>query len=233
MTMVAGAAGIGKTFLKGQVFKKSYAAGDVCKFDIKDLYRNWQASGWVEEKPDLYSGETVLNWLLGIKEQQKAGRCLLEFLNEQSAAFYVIDSLDEVHPDDYQWILDQVEQFVFQEDKPFVEVVLFGRGLAFREYWQSKDPSDRSGDVRLFMLNPPRFKTTGDLLVSNWNYDSYRYKLKWAPDHQTPTQMPLENYRQWVADDYRLTGNFSTVTFESNDSMNPKTRGRLQAWSQQ
>ncbi len=231
MTMVAGAAGVGKTFIKGQVFKESWAEGVVCKFDIKNLYRQWQASGLVEEKPDLYCGETVLNRLPGLKDQQKNGRCLVDYLQSQSAAFYVIDSLDEVHPDDYRWILDQVEQFVFQEQHQFVQVFLFGRGLAFQEYWQANHPRDRRDDIHLYMLEAPQFRTTGDLLVSSWNYDDFRYHLRWSPRDNDPGAMPLAAYQQWVAEGYPVSGKFGTVTCQANESMNPGTRGLLENWS--
>lgn len=232
MTLVAGAAGVGKTFIKDRVFKKTYAAGDVCKFDIKELYKQWQSSGLTVEKPDLHSGEVVLSRLLAVKDKQKEQPCLIDFLNSKSAAFYVIDSLDEIHPDDYQWVLDQIEQFVFQQDHQFVQVVVFGRGLAFREYWQA-NRSNREGGPKLFLLHPPKFKTTGDLFVSNWNNDGFRYTLRWSPDGTDPVEMPLATYRTWAETGFPATGDFSSVTFKANDSMNAKTRRILQEWCEQ
>jgi len=184
------------------------------------------------EKPDLYSGEVVLSHLLAVKDKQKKQRCLIDFLNSRSAAFYVIDSLDEIHPDDYQWVLDQIEQFVFQQDQQFVQVVVFGRGLAFRDYWQASG-SDRESGPKRFLLRPPKFKTTGDLLVSNWNNDGFSYKLRWSPDGAEPVEMPLATYRTWADAGYPDSGVYSTVSFKANDSMNAKTRGMLQEWCQQ
>ncbi len=232
MAMVAGAAGVGKTFIKGQVFKKSYAEGDVCKFDIKELYQEWRDDGLTEEKPDLFCGDVVLNRLLGVKASEKTHQHLLKFLQQQSAAFYVIDSLDELHPDDYLWVLQQVEEFLATTDQPFCQVVLFGRGLAFREYWQSRVVSAGKSNLKLFLLNPPVFKTTGDLLVSSWNYDVYRYKLNWSPQGGEPETMPLEAYRRWVDAGYRHTDEFATVSHLANDSMNAKTRDLLNDWCQ-
>jgi hypothetical protein len=232
MTLVAGAAGVGKTFIKDRVYKKSYAAGDVCKFDIKELYQQWQANGFTEEKPDLACGDVVLNRLLSVKNSQRNKPYLLDFLKSKSAAFYIVDSLDEIHPDDYQWVLKQIEQFVYQEQRPFVQVVVFGRGLAFRDYWQSRHALQNEEDQpKLFLLQAPKFKTTGDLIVSDWNNDCFRYKLRWSPEG-AEVELPLATYQEWAKTGYPTSGTFHSVSFEANASMNSRTRALLHDWSQ-
>ncbi|MCH5376633.1 MAG: hypothetical protein JJ992_21915, partial [Planctomycetes bacterium] len=56
VTLIAGAAGVGKTFIKGEVFSKSYPKEEVCKFDIRELYEQWREAGYTEERPDLQAG---------------------------------------------------------------------------------------------------------------------------------------------------------------------------------
>ncbi len=109
ITLVAGTAGIGKTFFKGEAFRKDYPAEAVCKFDMHELYTDWQQDGSVIMMPDLSAGETVISALPALADPN--GRRLTEYLNARQAAFYVIDSLDEIHPHDVLSVLHQIEDF--------------------------------------------------------------------------------------------------------------------------
>lgn len=214
LTLVAGAAGIGKSFLKDEVFRKDYPADAVCKFDMKERYAAWQADGKTVEKPDLHGGSVVLNRMLSLADPQQPD--LLRFLASKPAAFFVIDSLDEVHPDDYAAVLEQIEQFAFRGGRDFVHVVVFGRSLAFGDYWRNHAGRSTSESPALFVLNPPAFRTTGDLLVSSWNYHTWKYKLKWAPDGGELAPLPLDAYAEWFGQGFPRTGKFASVACTSS-----------------
>ena len=84
VTLVAGAAGIGKSFLKDEVFRKNYPAECVCKFDLRELFAGWQAAGTTVEKPDLQCGAVALNRMLSLAQPQQPQ--LVRFLASQPAA---------------------------------------------------------------------------------------------------------------------------------------------------
>lgn len=217
LTLVAGAAGVGKTFIKGEVFDKDYPRTATCKFDLRELYDEWAGDAITTDKADLSSGGLVISSLKSVTDKSRAR--LREYLNAQNASFYVIDSLDEIHPDDYAWVLEQVEDFVFDGDRQFVHVVVFGRGFAYRDFWNTRTPHRRDDDAELYLLNPPAFCTTGDLTVSSWNYHSWKYRLAWAPDGKETSKMPLGVYAQWVENGFCRQGSFRSVTCEANDDI--------------
>jgi hypothetical protein len=229
VTLIAGAAGVGKTFIKGEIFSKNYPKEKVCRFDLRELYEQWQQAGHTEPRSDLQVGDLVLNHLLAQKDlsQQRLTSYLRE---QQEAAFYVIDSLDEIHPDDYVALLREIERFALDGERDFVHVVVLGRGLSFREYWHSKANTRTPGQLGLFMLHPPRFLTTGDLLVSSWNYHTWACKLAWSPGGQQEA-MSLEDYIRWVRTDYPLNGPFRSVSFRPNRNMDARVQGTLQDWA--
>lgn len=90
--------------------------------------------------------------------------------------------------------VDGVEETVSDPKRKFVHVVIFGRGLAFRDYWSMHGERNTNKDIRLFLLHAPQLKTTGDLMVSSWSYHTWRYGLKWAPEGGEPETMPLREY---------------------------------------
>jgi len=225
LTLVAGAAGVGKTFIKGGVFNKDYPRTAACKFDIRELYDEWAEDGIAADEADLSSGDLVINCLKSVTDKSKPR--LYEYLDAQGAGFYVIDSLDEIHPDDYAWVLEQVEDFVFDCDRQFVHVVVFGRGFAFREFWNKRTEHRNRSDVELYLLNPPAFCTTGDLTVSSWNYHSWKYRLAWAPDGNETSKMPLDAYARWVKNGFSCQGTFRSVTCEANDDMRADVQSAL------
>jgi hypothetical protein len=217
LTLVAGAAGVGKTFIKREVFNKDCPPTATCKFDILEIYDEWAKHGIAVNKPDLSSDDLVVDFRKSVSDKGKPH--LREYLEAEDARFYVIDSLDEIHPDDYAWVLEQVEDFVFHHDRQFVHVAVFGRGFTFRDFWQQRTEHRDETDVELFLLNPPKFRTTGDLLVSSWNYHSWKYDLAWAPDGNETAKIPLDAYSQWVESGFARNDKFQSITFDANDDI--------------
>lgn len=230
LTLVAGVAGLGKTFIKGEVFNKEYPSHHTCKFDIKELYGEWHEKGKTEDKPDLSCGQVVVSSLLSVSRPQDS--LLFDYLVKQNAKFYVIDSLDEIHPDDYLWALKQIEDFVFRSDRDFVHVVVFARPFAFCDFWCRERSQHANRDACLYMMSAPQFRTTGDLQISSWNYHCWRYKLSWrAADDHAPSQMPLHAYTEWTRLGFDRSGMYQTVSYEPNDNAIPKVHEDLTSWA--
>lgn len=230
LTLVAGVAGLGKTFIKRKVFGDDCPSGDICKFDIKELYADWRTEGKTADKPDLFCGKVVISSLMSVTRPQD--NLLFNHLVKQDAKFYVIDSLDEVHPDDYVWALKQIEDFVFRKGRDFVHVVVFGRPPAFCDYWHQCLARSNNFDASLFLLNPPEFRTTGDLQVSSWNYHCWRYKLAWSPaGNREFVPMPLHAYAEWTRLDFDRSGFFQTVSHESTNNITPDVHAELTQWA--
>lgn len=225
LTLVAGAAGVGKTFIKGNVFDKDFPKSAVCKFDIRELYDEWAEGNLIEDKADLAASDLVISRLKSMPDKSQPR--LREYLTAQDANFFVIDSLDEIHPDDHAWVLEQVADFVNHGDGQFVHVAVFGRGFAFRDFWLKRQECLGDAKVELHLLNPPDFRTTGDLAVSSWNYHSWKYGLTWAPDGGESSKMPLDAYTNWVESGFCRQGVFQSVTCEENDNMCPDVHNTL------
>ena len=214
LTLVAGTAGVGKTFIKGKVFDKDFPRTVTCKLDLRELYNEWAGDDITTDKADLFSGDLVISNLKAVSDKSRPR--LREYLEVQNAHFYTIDSLDEIHPDDHTWVLKQVEDFVFDPGRQFVHVTIFGRGFVFRDYWSTSGPQRTSNNTRLYLLNPPALRTTGDLTVSSWNYHSWKYRLAWAPKSNKPSKMPLDIYAEWADNRFSRQGAFQSVTSEAN-----------------
>ena len=228
MTLISGVAGAGKTFLKGMVFRKDYPQGTVHKFDLRELYELWQEQGLVEPRPDLANQGLTLNQLPAVKGPRTDQ--ILDYLNQQSGNFYVIDSLDEIHPDDSQWVLEQIEQFTFESSKPFLHVVVLGRGSSFRNYWVKHHQDRPREDLALFNLGAPQFRTTGDLQVSTWNYHCFRNRLAWSQPDRGP--FTLENFIAWEASDFRRTGSFKNVSLTTDTAVDATIEKTFAQWTQ-
>jgi len=84
----------------------------------------------------------------------------------------VADSLDEIHPDDYLFVLEQLERISLAADQEFIHLVVFGRPFAFRDFWNNRETAKSQPTLNRFLLNKPELRTTGDLALSNWNYSS-------------------------------------------------------------
>ncbi|MCO6458589.1 MAG: hypothetical protein J5I93_25055 [Pirellulaceae bacterium] len=231
LTLVAGDAGVGKSFLKREAFGKNDPAGAVCKLDIRELYQEWLAAGLTEARPDLRDGDVVLNRLLAVKDRDRP--LVSDYLAARPAAIYVIDSLDEIHPDDHGWFFDQLEQFVFSGQRDFRHVVVFSRPLAFHQRWQPLAERHERGEVELHWLHPPRLRTTGDLLVSTWNYLGYRHKLRWRPeggDELVP--MSLQDFTGWSQAGFHRSGSYSSVTLDDESPYTTQVHATMLDWTQ-
>jgi hypothetical protein len=230
MTVVAGPAGVGKTFTKRGVYSKWIPADNVLKFDVRELFGAMAQQGLAEAKPDVYHQDRVISRLLSLTPQGRDE--FVRRLNEQAPAFLVVDSLDEVHPDDYYFVLNTLENLALQGERDFIHVVVFGRPLAFRKYWRDRRSEGLPYGLRGFILNPPDFRTTGDLLVSSWNYDCWKYSLcRGAAD--TSRSMTLPEYREWCERDFSTDGDFADVAFKPNTSIRPEVRDELINWTKQ
>lgn len=228
LTLISGVAGAGKTFLKGMVFRTDYPQGTVHKFDLRELYDLWREQGLVESRPDLAAQGLTLNHLPAVKGPR--GNQILDYLNDQQGNFFVIDSLDEIHPADSQWVLEQIEQFTFESSRPFLHVVVLGRGSAFRDYWVKHHGDRPSEDLALFNLGAPEFKTTGDLRVSTWNYHCFRNRLAWSQPDRGP--FTLADYTAWEASDFDRTGPFAGVSLNSDQAVDASFEKTFSQWAQ-
>ncbi len=227
MTLVAGSAGIGKTFIKRQVYN-DVPAEQLWKFDIRELFEEFSEQGLAELKPDLQHGDRVFNRLLSLTP---AGRkTFRELLESKATAFVVVDSLDEIHPDDYVFVLDQLEQLALYSNHDFIHLVVFGRPLAFQDYWQDRTGGSLRPGLRYFLLNKPEFRTTGDLTVSNWNYDCWKHSLR-REHFDGSHPMLFADYQRWCEAGFLAEGEFADVVFDQNAHMTPSARERLQRWS--
>ena len=226
LTIVAGSAGVGKTFVKRGVYDQTVPKESVWKVDAHELFDGWTDQGCTEAKPDVEHQGAIISHLSCLTT---AGRKeFTHLLHSRDESFFVVDSLDEVHPDNYEFILRELERLVFQGDRKFIHVVVFGRPVAFREYWKSV--RDRQGmiNVQSFLLSPPDFRTTGDLLVSNWNYESWKYGLRRGGKDNESEPMTWADYKRWHEAGFAATGEFSDVEFEPNAEMHPECRSRLE-----
>jgi hypothetical protein len=228
LTLISGVAGAGKTFLKGMVFRKDYPEGAVHKFDLRELYDLWREQGLVESRPDLAAQGLVLNHLPAIKGAR--ANQILDYLNDQQGHFFVIDSLDEIHPADSQWVLEQIQQFTFESSRPFLHVVVLGRGSAFRDFWVKHHGDRPSEDMALFNLGAPDFRTTGDLQVSTWNYHCFRNRLAWSQPDRGP--FTLADFAEWEASDFRRTGPFADVSLTSDQAVDASFEKTFSQWAQ-
>lgn len=226
VTLIAGDAGVGKTFLKRQVFSESYDPKLVCRFDVREFYESKSSKPHVELRPDLYSDDVVICSLPAMRNPKWQG--LYKFLNQQSASFFVIDSLDEVHPDDYVALLEQVDRFVFEGDREFVHVVVLGRGIAFRDYWEKSCGHFSTKRLNLYMLEMPSFQTTGDLDVSTWNYHRFAHNLSWK---QSDESFSLADFREWSAANFSREGRFKDVFCSPANAIDPKSESAIEAFT--
>jgi hypothetical protein len=229
VTLIAGSAGVGKTFIKQDIASRQYPPEAVFKLDLHELYEQWQREGWVEERADLAAGEFFLS--LSHAQRDLAAHRLTALLQDQpAAAFYILDSLDEVHPDDQTALLREVEAFALRGSRDFVHVVVLGRGDAFCDYWRRTDSDSLPGTLALMMLQPPDFRTTGDLLVSSWNYHCFQYKLSWTESGEK-VSFTLDDYRGWVAAGFSRVGRYQNVTFLPNRSLDSGTQQMFERWA--
>lgn len=226
MTIVAGSAGVGKTFVKRGVYNDTVPPESVWKIDAHELLEQWIDKGWSTKKPDVHHEDRVISQLASLTP---AGRKeFIQLLHRRKEAFFVVDSLDEIHPDDDSFILSELEKLVFHSDRSFIHVVVFGRPLAFRQHWKSLRHEYEPINVQSYLLSPPDFRTTGDLLVSSWNYDCWKHRLRRVGKDGESDAMTFADYQHWCEADCATTEEFSDVRFEQNSEMRPEARDRLE-----
>ena len=231
MTVVAGSAGVGKTFVKASVYHDSIPEDQVWKFDIRELFAEMASQGLAVAQPDVHHRDQVISRLLSLTDEGR--EAFMQKLEQRSPAFVVVDSLDEVHPDDYLFVLNALERFALQGDRKFIHVVIFGRPLAFHDYWRIRQSEGLPHGLRAYVLNPPDFRTTGDLLVSSWNYDCWKYRLARQNSKGQTQSMTFPDFQRWCECDFVTTGEFADVKFDQNKSLCPSVRDELQRWAQQ
>ena len=230
-TLVAGPAGIGKTFVKGGVYTNWIPKSEVAKFDIRELLEEFATQGLAEKKPDIeYRGQVISRLLSMTREGRKE---FIRLIREQAPSFLVVDSLDEIHPDDYFFVLEELERFSLHGDRDFVHVVLFGRPLVFRDYWRDRRSKGLPNGLRGFVLHPPEFRTTGDLRVSTWNYYCFKYKLSRLGFDGETRSMTFPDFEQWNALDFPTAEDFADVSFLENRCICPEVRDELESWASQ
>ena len=229
ITLVAGPAGIGKTFLKSQVTPQTPDAPRCHRCDIRELYDAWSEVGLVEQCPDLAAGNSVINYMPRMRDRQSS--LIKTYFANQDADCFVLDSLDEVHTCDYRWILNEVADFVENSGRPFIHVSVFGRGFAFRDYWRERTDASNAVDIELHVLHPPRFVTTGDLQVSSWNYYTWANQLSWSIEREAERPLSLEEYRAWEAAGFSRQGKFANVTVSPPDAVSPQVHATFVGWA--
>jgi hypothetical protein len=146
-----------------------------------------------------------------------------------TASFVVVDSLDEIHPRDYVFVLQTLEKLVRVPTRNFVQVVVFGRPFSFADYWHQVDPNERQDIVHEFTLRKPDFCTTGDILVSNWNFDSWKFGLRRVSDDRHRT-VRFADYQAWCERGFPRDQEFSDIVFQANQHMTPEAREKLNRW---
>jgi hypothetical protein len=154
-------------------------------------------------------------------------------LQKKSPAFVVVDSLDEVHPNDYAFVLSELERFALHSDREFIHVVVFGRPLAFRDYWSDRRARGLPYGLSGHVLNPPDFRTTGDLRVSTWNYDCWKFGLSRVDGTGEAHPMSFEDFQRWCDKDFATVGEFANVSYKENRSIRPEVRDELERWAAQ
>ncbi len=231
LTLVAGTAGVGKTFVKRSVYSDQIPVEKIWKFDIRELLGDWVDQELAESKPDVCHGDRVINRLLSFTPEGREDFARL--LEAKSPAFVVVDSLDEIHPDDYCFVLETLERFALHGAHEFVHVAVFARPLAFRAYWRDRHSLGLPYGLAAYVLNPPDFRTTGDLCVSSWNYHSWKNGLGRAAANGQTRPMSLPEYQQWCEDGFPSTGEFADVTCEASSAIDPEVHDELERWTRQ
>ncbi len=228
MILVAGPAGVGKTFVKRGVCE-GLPRDALWKFDARELLRAYRELGFAELKADLRDRSIVFNEMLSLTP---AGR--RRFRSEVlkcTASFVVVDSLDEIHPCDYAFVLRTLGELTHPARQTFAQVVVFGRPFCFEGYWQwcQSERNASSEWVRGFMLRKPEFRTTGDIQVSNWNFDCWRFGLC-RQSAKLQQALCFSDYQQWCQLGFSCEGEFSDLVFDPNRHMTVRARNMLNRW---
>ena len=231
LTLVAGTAGVGKTFVKRSVYSDSVPDETIWKFDIRELLGEWVEQQLAELKPDVCHGDRVINRLLSFTPEGRHE--FVRQLEAKSSAFVVVDSLDEIHPDDYFFVLETLERFALHGAHDFIHVAVFARPLAFREYWRDRHSKGLPYGLAAYVLDPPDFRTTGDLCVSSWNYHCWKDGLSRVGADGQNRRMSFSDFQYWYEDGFPTTGDFANVTRKGNSDIRPEVDEELERWTRQ
>ena len=229
VTLVAGTAGVGKTFIKSGLFADKSIQSSVEKFDIRDWYVDFQSRGLAHQQADIVHDGQVMSQLLKLTLGGRAA--FVERLEKLEKPFLIMDSLDEVHPDDYLYLLETVQQLIADQVGAVRHVFVFGRPLVFREYWHQCCSAEPVDGLSCFVLHPPNFVTTGDLNVSSWNYHCWKYKLCYLDEAGRTTDFPLSMYERWCGQGFVRDGQFANLRCEPNQSMIPEVHETIRFWA--
>lgn len=244
LTFITGPAGSGKSFFAARLKELLPTATE--KVDLKDLYqKNWASvtevqADLVAESPE-GDKQIVLSELRALKNDEHLGlSALLSEFVERGKVFLIVDSLDEVHPNDNVKILEHLQDFVLNGSHPFLHVVVFGRPEAYWDYSRKMRHSSATKpspeQLEFFQLQEPRLTTTGDLLVACWGHDVFQLRLRMTGSRE----MTFEEYESWDAAGYRRGADFAGVTFSGSSTeqgasskINAHAHALLKTWSTQ
>lgn len=229
LTLVAGTAGVGKTFIKAGLLGEGSVSTPVEKFDIREWYIEFSKEGLAEYQADIKTQDHAMCQLLKLT---RAGR--VAFASRVAAIekdFLLMDSLDEVHPDDYLFLLQTLQDLVDHQLGNVKHAFVFGRPLVFREYWHRCCDDSMVEGLHCFVLNPPALRTDGDLLVSSWNYHCWKYKLRSLSPSGNTIELPLEVYEQWQADGFPSTPNYEHVVCLDRQALRSDIQDTLSHWA--
>ena len=231
LTLVAGTAGVGKTFIKSGLFRSSSKELQVKKFDIRDWYVEFIEKGLAEYQADIVTADHPMCQLLKLTGEGRSA--FVDRLASIEQDFLLVDSLDEVHPDDYAFVLDALQNCAAKERSVLGHVFVFGRPLAFREYWNRCCKGSPLVGHHCFVLSPPSFRSTGDLMVSSWNYHCWKYKLREQEATGEYRELPLSRYEEWREDGFQHGPAYDGVTSADNHSMRSDVQDTLDQWARE
>ena len=194
-TYVAGPAGVGKSYLIGQLDMLP-ANATSRPIELSEWFKQPGPGFTTESAPDLRTtdGRMVFNTLRHLSQPETFdfGRFLADagaLHDDRLMSFVLIDDLDEIHPKSAEVILRELETYLRGPGDGFVHFIVFGRPEGF---WPWLKHSDRKPLANVtntpFLLQGPVYETTGDIELRCAEY------YQWAHEGDAP---------QGVIDDFR------------------------------
>jgi len=83
--------------------------------------------------------------------------------------------------------------------------------------------------VHGFVFRKPGFRRVGDIQVSNWNFDSWKFGLR-RGSTQANAKVSFSEYQAWCERGYGCDGEFADMIFDPNDHMRVEVRATLERW---
>lgn len=189
ITYVMGTAGVGKSFAARNVIG-GFEDTEKCEVKLSDLfYEDAGLLGFpIAPKPDLSTtdGKVVFNELPSFVERADfdLGKLLTAAGCDAQGTLVpliVIDDLDEVHDETSAALLEDLDELVLAGADgagPFLHVVVFGRPEGFYAWLADPARTEESNTVvDLFHLQPPRYRTSGDLAFRVRGYLDFTQQL--------------------------------------------------------